>query len=168
MSGYQTQSLSQDKFLLVAINLLHRAFVDAPRTEAKKLFRQISEGKLVQLTTVQMEDKSNAPFLLSLDHSEFTGKLNYGAFRASLVTLINNISGHLKEEKTVSVFNAQDSDSAMIFGVSAVTVEEDKPNVMVLSADTAGQGGATTLALMYLDPAQFAGQASPDEAGRAG
>ena len=43
----------------------------------------------------------------------------------------------------------------MIFGITAVTLEDDQPNVMVLGADTADQGNEVMLRLMYLDPSQF-------------
>ena len=36
MARFQTESLPQEKFLLVAVNLLRKTFVDASRTEAKK------------------------------------------------------------------------------------------------------------------------------------
>ncbi|MFT4615173.1 MAG: hypothetical protein ACI9NT_002325 [Bacteroidia bacterium] len=161
-----THSMSQDQFLLVAVNLLHKGLVDAGRTEAKQLYRKLSEGVVVPLSRVRMEDESTAAFMVSLDHSEFRGKINYGAFRASLSTLLSNFSQALQGEKAVPVFADQGDGQSMIFGVTAVTVEQDKPNVMVLSADPATRDGATELRLMYLDPGQFQDQVAetPDQA----
>jgi len=160
MAQSQTQSIPREKFLTLSVNLLHRAFIESARTDAKNMFRQVSGGEAVHLSTVQLEDKSTSRFELSLDQSEFRGKLNYGAFRASLASLIANITQTLRDEKDFPVFNAQENADTMIFGITAVTVEQDTPNVMVLGAEMGGQGGATTLRLMYLDPAQFAeGQA---------
>lgn len=158
MAKFQTQSIPREKFLLMSINMLHRAFIESARTDAKNVYKEISDGNAIHLTTVQMEDKSTVRFDLSLDQTEFKGKLNYGAFRASLATLIGNISQALGDEKEVPVFSGNDGNSSMIFGVTAVTVEQDEDNVMVLAADPGGQGGATMLRLMYLDPQQFAGQ----------
>jgi hypothetical protein len=155
MAQFQTQSIPREKFLLMSANILHRAFIESARTDAKNVYKEISGGSAVHLTTVQMEDKSTVRFDLSLDQTEFKGKLNYGAFRASLATLIGNISQALGDEKEVPVFGGS---SSMIFGVTAVTVEQDELNVMVLAADPGGQGGATMLRLMYLDPQQFAEQ----------
>jgi len=153
-----TQALPQDKFLLVAANLLHRAFVEAPRTEAKQIFRALSEGKAVRLNALELEDKSIAQFGVALDHSEFKGNLNYGAFRASVGTLLTNLGAAIKEERKLTTFGDADSGGTQIFGVTAVTVEENKPNVMVLGAKTENTGGATILQLLYLDPSQFAGE----------
>ena len=161
MANFQTQALPQDKFLLVAISLLNKALLDATRAEAKALYKEISAGQTVHLTTVQLEDKSTARFQLSLAHDEFRGKFNFSALRNSVSTLVGNISRALQDGKELRVFNALNGGGAMIFGVTAVTVEADTPNVLVLAAD-AGQANVTTLQLMYLDPAQFvpAGPAS--------
>ena len=161
MTRFQTESLPQEKFLLVAVNLLNKAFVEATRTEAKKVYQQISGGEIVHLTTVHMADDSTARFNVSLAHSEFRGKLNYSAFRRSLGTLITNITQALRDERELKVFNAQNGGSAMIFGVTGVTREDDTANVMVMAADMGQREGATTLQLMYLDPTQFAPQQTP-------
>ena len=167
MSQANTQSLSSQQFLVLAANLLHRALVEPGRTEAKQLYRRIEEGERTALANVRMEDDSTAAFGLSLDHSEFRGKLNYGAFRASVNALLANIGQVVQEEKDIQVFNAQDGGQSMIFGVPAVTVEQGKTNVLVLSADP-GAGGGTELRLMYIDPLQFEGQFATSGEGAGG
>lgn len=160
MAQFQSQSIPREQFLLMSINLLHKAFIESTRTQAKNAYREMASGKVIHLTSVQMEDKSTARFNLALDHSEFRGKLNYGAFRASLATLIGNITQNLREEQEVTVYNTDQDPTTMIFGVTAVTVEDEEPNVMVLGADLAGEQAAVMLRLMYLDPAQFVEQQS--------
>ncbi len=167
MSQASTHPLPPDKFLLLAANLLHRALVEPGRTEAKQLYRRIEDGERLPLANVRMEDDSTAAFGLSLDHSEFRGKLNYGAFRASVNALLANIGQVVREEKPVQVFSAQDGGESMIFGVPAVTVEQGRTNLLVLSADP-GAGGATELRLMYLDPLQFEEQLTPSPTGTGG
>lgn len=161
MSGAQTQPLSPERFLLVALNLLHRAFGEASRAQAKALFRTLQEGAAVALSTVEMEDGSRAAFGLSLDQSEFRGRLNYGGFRASLDILLGNISTSLKEEKPVPVFTTQGEGDDTLFGITALTVEGEQPNVLMLAARPDAGAGGTVLRLMYMDPAQFAEQAAP-------
>lgn len=161
MASSQIQSMPQEKFLLVAVNLLHKAFVEATRTEAKKVYNQIVAGDVVHLTSVKLVDDSIARFDLSLAHDEYLGRINYGAFRASVMTLIGNISTALEDKKALKVFNALNGGGAMIFGITAVTREDDKTNVMVLAADTGQKEGGTTLQLMYLDPVQFTPSQAP-------
>ncbi len=154
MSTLQNQSIPRDKFLLMAVNLLHKAFVEAQRTDAKNLYKTLAAGTLVRLTDVQMEDRSTLGVNLSLDRSEYCGKLNFGAFRASVGALIGNVGQTLKEGRDYPMFG-EAGDGNMIFGITAVTVEEEQPNVMVLGSQTHGADAAVTLRLMYLDPVQF-------------
>ena len=98
MSTTQSQSIPQDKFLTMAANLLYRALLEPSRTEAKKHYRELEQGGSLHLTDVRMEDQSTVRFMLALDQSELNGKLNYGAFRASVATLIHNIGEQLKGE----------------------------------------------------------------------
>ena len=169
MAQSDAQTIPKEKFLLIATNLLHRQFIAAPRTEAKRVFREVAEGRSVPMTTVRMEDNSTVAFRLELDHSEFDGKLNFGAFRASLAVLITNLSRSLEEKRPVTVFNMQHREQSVMFGVTGVTVEQGQPNVLVLGADTSGPPGNVLLRLMYLDHRQFAaagqGGAAPGQAG---
>jgi hypothetical protein len=156
MSTNSTQSIPQDKFLTMAANLLYKAFLDSSRTKAKNIYKEMVAGKLIPLTTVQMEDKSTVRFNVALDYSEYRGKLNFGAFRSSLSMLISSLGESLRKEEEVTVFSAHQDPNAMIFGVTAVTREGNDPNVMVLGADMSGDTPSITLKLMYIDHKQFA------------
>jgi len=158
MSQPTQQTIPKEKFLIIATNLLHRQFITGGRAQAKRLYREIREGKLVALTTVQMEDDSTVHFRLSLDHSEFGGHLNFGAFRGGLGVLLGNLAGALREKRDIAVFSVGQRPESVLFGITGVTVEGDRTSVMVLGADTQGQAGVVTLRLMYLNPAQFVRQ----------
>ncbi len=151
----QNHSIPRDQFLIMAINLLHRAFIEANRTEAKSLFKTVAEGKAIPLTKVQMEDKSTVRFDISLDHSEYDGTLNYGAFRASLATLLTNLSKAVQEGQNIPSFTAQGNDKNQIIGITGVTVERDVPAVMVLSVNVSDRDAAVMLRPMYLNYEQF-------------
>lgn len=159
MAAQQTQAIEQDKFLILAANLLHKALVEPSRTSAKRLFRELEKGSAVPLATIEMEDKSHARFTLALEYSEFCGRLNFGAFQASVKTLLSNIAKTVQEKGELRVFNAQEETGAMIFGITGVTIESEQPNVMVLAAQPGQDSEITTLQLMYLDPTQFTAQA---------
>jgi len=154
------QTIPTDKFLLIAMNLLHRHFIGAGRTQAKRLYRELREGRTVPITRVIMEDESTVRFRLSLDHSEFAGDLNFSAFRGGLSVLLANIARALQDKREVTLFSAEQRTDSLLFGITGMTVEDDRPNVLALGADTREQAGAITLKLMYLDPAQFT---RPDE-----
>ena len=167
MSQPAQQTIPKEKFLVIAVNLLHRHFITAGRAQAKRLYREVREGKLVALTTVKMEDESTVKFRLSLDHSEFAGHLNFGAFRGGLGVLLGNLAGALRDKRDITVFSVDERPESVLFGITGVTVEDGRTSVMVLGADTHREPGLVTLRLMYLDPAQFARQGedvAPDSA----
>ena len=168
MSQSAQQTIPKEKFLVIAVNLLHRHFIAGGRPQAKRLYREIVEGRLAGLTTVKMEDDSTVRFSLSLDHSEFAGHPNFGAFRGGLGVLLGNLARALQDRRDITVFSVEQRPESVLFGITGVTVEGDRTSVMVLGADTGGQAGTVTLRLMYLDPAQFAQQvedAAPDAGG---
>jgi hypothetical protein len=156
MSASNTQSIPQDQFLTMAVNLLHKAFIESSRTQAKNIYKEILAGKSITLTNVRMEDNSTARFDLALDHSEYRGGINFGAFRASLTMLLSSLGGSLNEKKAVTTFSAHDDSNMMIFGVTGVTKEGEDPNVMVLGAEMSADRPSILLKLMYLDHEQFA------------
>jgi hypothetical protein len=164
MAGTQTHTLPTDKFLTLSVNLLHKVFLEATRTEAKNLYREISDGKPVPLTRVRMEDGSEVRFEVALDHSEYRGRLNFGAFRAGVTLLVANIADALREEKPVRTFHAEHDPNVVIFGISAVTVEEGEASVLVLGADAGSGQPSVVLQLMYLERGQFAEQPAAGEA----
>jgi hypothetical protein len=155
MSQTQSQSISRDKFLMMSANLLHKVLLDIPRTEAKTLYKNISKGDVIHLATVKMEDGSTVRFRVTLDHSEFEGVLNFGAFRNSLTLLVANLGQALNDEKKVPVFNEEGDANAMMFGVTAVTQEQNQTNVMILGANTGDGQPSVMLRLMYIDKGQF-------------
>ena len=155
MARIETQSIPREQFLTIAVNLLHRAFVESKRDDAKNLFRSVLEGKRAALTNVQMEDKSTIRFDLSMDASEYDGALNFGAFRASLTALLSNLAAALKSNQEITTFAAEGDPNNIIFGVTGVNVDRGIPSVLVLSTHADARDAAILLRLMYLDYNQF-------------
>ncbi len=159
MSTLQQHSLSPAAFLRIANNILFKSVLEAQRTDAKNIFKSVSEGRRVALMTVRMQDDSDVRFDLSLDHSEYRGKMNFGAFRDSLTVLIASITEKLREENQVSVFT-EETDGTMLFGITGPTEEEGQVNVLMLAANLAGMG-SVHLKLQYMDSQQFQQNAAP-------
>jgi hypothetical protein len=153
MSKYQQHSLPRDKFLTVANNVIYKSLLDTQRTSAKNIFRAVSEGKRVALMTIRMDEESESRFDLTLDHSEFRGKLNFGAFRASLQALVGSVSELLQAEKEITTFTDEVSGN-MLFGVPGFTQEGEHFNALMLAVDVA-VAGTVLLRLQYMNPEQF-------------
>lgn len=151
----QRQSLPTDKFLTVAVNLIHKALIEPSRTEAKSLYRDLEEKKVVPLTNLRMEDGSMVRFDLSLSSEHYQGRLNFTSFRTGLTTLLASIAEAIKEPESLRTFASEHSDSTVMFGLTALTAEGGKPSVLVLGADSGRGGPNVELQLIYLDPSQF-------------
>jgi hypothetical protein len=146
--------MAQHQFILVAVNLLHRAFVTCTRAEAKQRYRKLGDGEQLLLGDVKLEDGSTARFAVSLDSSEHVGRLNFSGFRTSVEVLLANLAQALQEERELPVFGSDDT-GATIFGATGVTATGATANVMVLAAGPGQSRETTVLQLLYLDPAQF-------------
>lgn len=145
--------MAQDQFLTVASNILYKTMVDSSRTLAKNTYKAMLEGKRVALITVRMDDDSEVRFDISLDSSEFRGKLNFGAFRASVTQLVRSLGEQIKQEREAPVFSDEEEGS-VLFGVPGITQEDQNVNVIMMAADTR-TSGTVLLKLMYMDPDQF-------------
>jgi hypothetical protein len=152
----QNKSLPTDKFLTVAINLLNKALLEASRTEAKQLYRQLEEGKTITLTHVRMEDESLVRFDLALSHELYEGRLGFSSFRTGLTVLIANIVEALKEPDKIRTFRNQEDPESVMFGVLAATEEDGRPSILSLGADPSRDEARVMLRLSYLDYRQFA------------
>jgi len=150
-----TKSIPTDKFLTMAANLIHKVLLDVPRTAAKNAYKELSRGQRLLLATVKMEDQSTVRFEVSMDHSEFVGKLNFTVFRNSVALLVSNLGQALNEGGEIQVFTQEDDESAMIFGVTAVIQDGNNANVMVLGSQARDGQAAVVLRLMYIDNEQF-------------
>ncbi len=155
MSQFQSSQMSQERFLRIAINLLFKTFIEASRTEAKKLFRGIVDGTRVALTEVEMEDGGRVRFDLALNTELYNGTINWSSFRRGLFEVLQLADKALNEQRPVKVFSGTEDANQLIFGVLGTTVEGEHTNVLALGADSS-TAGAVELRLMYLDYTQFA------------
>jgi hypothetical protein len=153
MSKYQEHSLPREKFLTVANNVIYKSLLESQRTNAKNVYRAITEGKRVALMTIRMDEESESRFDLTLDYSEFRGKLNFGAFRSSVQALVGAVSELLQADKKITTFTDQNSGN-LLFGVPGFTQEGEHFNALMLAVDVA-MAGTVLLRLQYMNPDQF-------------
>jgi hypothetical protein len=163
MSKYQQHSLDRGTFLTVASNVLFKSLLEAERASAKNIYRAISDGKRVALMTIRMDEDSESRFDVSLDHSEYRGKLNFGAFRTSVQALVGSVSELMQSEKNITTFS-DESTGNVLFGVPGFTQEGEHLNALMLAVDVT-VAGTVLLRLQYMDPDQFIDSGDPQAAG---
>ena len=152
MAQFQNHSIEPAKLLTAAVNILHQHFFVANRADAKRLYNEISEGKIVPVTRVKMDDDSELRIDITLDRSEYTGKLNFGIFKQILNGQLALVADRLKNNGDLKLFSDQSGN--MIFHIPAIVEAEDSLNVMVLGIDKL-QPGVLVLKPQFLDPQQF-------------
>ncbi len=62
----QSNVFPKDQFLLISANLLHRTFVDVPRTQAKGTFRRIEAGGVLPITNIKLGNGNVVTFVVAL------------------------------------------------------------------------------------------------------
>lgn len=151
MSQFQNHTLSTKKLLTVFVKVLHTAFVEASRTEAKKVFSILNDGRTAALITLDMEDESRVDIELVLNGSEYCGRLNFSSFRNGLGALLAKLAEAVGAEAAIPTLS---NDSETVFNIPAGIVDGAVVNVLMLSFDQS-RPGTMRLNLMFVDPEQF-------------
>ena len=153
MNQYQNSAMEPEKFITIAVNLLHRSFIDSPRDEAKRLFAEIKAGKTIHLVRIKLEDTSELAVDLALDCSEYVGKLNYAAFKNVMQAMLVCIAKQVQSKAELNVFTDAETGN-IIFNLPGVVEDDEHVNMLVLGAQREVPG-AVTLKLQFLDVSQF-------------
>lgn len=153
MTLYRNQSISPEKLLAVAANILVGAFFDTSRALAKRRYQALEKGHKVFLLNIAMEDRSELAVDIALDVTELRNKLNFSALRDVIGQLLGAVSKALNEKQTLPIFTNEDG-GRWGYLIPAVYSGPERDDVLILGLD-ARQRGKLTLELMFIDPAQF-------------
>lgn len=156
MALYRTQSISQDQLLVIAANILDKAFFESSRVLAKRRYQALEKGNQIFLINVAMEDRSELAVDLRLDRSELKSKLNFSAFRDVVAHLLGAISQLHKAKQQPPVFSSE-AEGRWLYLIPALYRGDVRDEMLILGLDTRVRG-KLTLELMFIDPAQFAQQ----------
>ena len=125
---------------------------------------QFVERTCLSVTSMQGGHTGDEPaFRVTLDHTEFRGKIGFPVFRRAVELLLGRIGERLRLKMDIPVY-ASEQTGQILFSIPALFEDGGQVNVMMLGVD-APQAGITTLKLQFLDPEQF--RQKPPEAGAA-
>ncbi|NNC98631.1 MAG: hypothetical protein HKN85_00455 [Gammaproteobacteria bacterium] len=155
MSHYEI-NLQPDKLLQAVLENLNQQFFADSRAQSKLLYKSIADGRQMPFMQIAVDDSGEVICELALDHSQFSGSLNFGKFRKCLAMMLKGLSIKLeKHAQNGEGFNMMNSDQGqLLFNIPGVVMSEDGVNVLVFGLSQAGPGLAT-IRLMFLDPAQY-------------
>lgn len=155
MSADSTRNLqmSEADLLGLATRMLHKAFHDCSRIDAKRRYRALEQGKRVLLTELRNKNGGDTVrVVLSLDRSELRGNLNFTLLRALTGQLVTRFAHALNNKEPLNSFS--DDEQRRLFLLPAMGGIAQHTNVLVLAVNT-GRVGEMELELMFLDPDQF-------------
>lgn len=162
-SHFRTQKMTTAQMLTLGANLLHKAFYDTPRDDAKRRFRALEEGKKVLLTEIGTQEGGRMRAILSLDVSELRGgRINFSLLRSLVVELLNGYAQFLNEKKPLNTFSDEQRQRC-VYLLPAVVNRDEISDMLVLAIDLSDPG-TFELALMFIDPEQFRQPAAATDA----
>ncbi len=150
---FSTHKMTSAEMLTVGANLLHKAFYDTPRDDAKRRYRALEEGRKVLLSEIGTQSGERMRATLSLDRSELRGKLNFSLLRSLVGELLNGYAQFLNDKKPLNTFS-DEKRKRCVYLLPAVARVDDVVDMLVLSIDLSVPGDFE-LALMFIDPKQF-------------
>jgi hypothetical protein len=153
MTLYRTQSITPEKLLVIAANILHKSFYECTRLEAKRRYQFLHDGRTVFLLKLRVEDGSELDVNLSLERSELRGKLNFSVFRNLIGQLLAGYAAALEKQEPLKTFS-DEAQRRWIYLIPALQENTERLNMMVLAADVS-RPAVLTLELMFIDPEQF-------------
>lgn len=149
----KTVSIQPDRFATLAVNVLHAAFIDASRAQAKRHFARVHGGSLLDVAKLKMEDGAEVQFRVALDHSQFRGRFGFTVFRKALEQLLARLVQRIRLKENLNLYTSKET-GAVLFNVPSVVTAEGETNVFMLGVDKP-ETGVITVRLQFLDPAQF-------------
>lgn len=153
MSSIAEHTVSNERFLTMSCNLLAKTFFESSRTEAKSYYRSVSEGKRLALSKVVMDDESTVDVFVTLNCSEYCGRMSFSHFRDHLRLLLQRFAEALKQGEELEVLQEEGGHTS-VFKMPVLHAAGEQVNAMIMGWATP-LAGQLELRLLYLDPEQF-------------
>ena len=158
----QTQ-INIDQLLTMSLQGLDGLFFKAHKDKAKKLYKEIYDGKSVNFGSLTFKDNKLPPLKLklALDRSEFVGHLTFHIFKFALQQTLRHLAQKLEKKADLNIFTGDDSDEIIVLTPGLVQ-QDEIVNVLVVGITPAHQ--AAVIKLQFLDPEQFKKPAEAQQA----
>lgn len=152
-----------DQLLTMSLNGLDGLFFKAHKEKAKKLYKELSDGKVVDFGSLTFNDPKIVPIKLklALDNSEFRGHLTFHLFRAVLQQTMVNLARKLEKKQNLNIFSNDNSQEIIVLTPGLIQ-HGGEVNVMAVGISALPQ--SAIIKLQFLDPDQFKKQAENTDA----
>ena len=153
MTDKKTVDLNLVELVNLAANLFDRLFIKAPKEKAKTTFKEMKQGKSLDIGTVTIQETLKPSLSLALDYTEFCGPgFNYDIFEASLKGILTQISQKFQAKADLNIMTSE--TGSVLVHLPGMTQLNEQLNVMVLAFEL-GDMKNITIKLMFLEPSQY-------------
>ncbi|MDA8782472.1 hypothetical protein N9N16_04640 [Porticoccaceae bacterium] len=156
MTEQKTINIDARKLFNMGANLLVAGFVNQKPEAAKKLFKDIKQGAVVQSGQLTSEkDGVVIPIKLELDRSQYRGQFNYPNFEIALKALLNKFETEVRKDKELKDLRTltNESTGGILFNIPSGVQIGDDVNVLMMSVEPVDE--ALVVRLMFMEPEQF-------------
>ena len=153
MTSKASVSLKPEQLLSISAQALYKTFFETARDQSKQIFKELEKGKTCSLYVMKIANGQEIQGKLSLDKTEFVGKINYSAFRAALEVMVKRIADKINKKEDLNIFTNEDNGE-MVFHIPGFVENDGQVNILVLGVMQQAPG-VIGQKLMFLDPTQF-------------
>ena len=132
---------------------LNGYFYANSREESKRIYTALKSGKQIKFMQLSANNGSQINCDLTLDTSQYLGKLNFSKFRKGVAMMMMAMKQRLDAKQSMNMLTSDNGD--ILFNVPGIVKAADGTvNVIVTGFRQIGPGRAL-VRLMYLNPKQY-------------
>ena len=145
----QQLDLDPRQYLAALMENLNSRFYADTRVNSKALFNSLIDQQTLDFMQIGSLGSGEITCLLTLDHSQYSGKLSYGKFRECLATMMRRIAAKLHNKENLNVM--VDETGGMLFNIPGLVETDNTINILV-NGLSQNEAGKATICLMFIEP----------------
>ena len=149
----ETIEISLPQMLDLIGGVIGSVLISSEKEKSKSLFKDLKQGKQLELGKITYAEKLTMNIQLTLDYSEFAGPgFNYDVFKSALAALLNKLGTTLKAKQEIKLMGSD--TGVQLVAIPGVVFTNEQGNVLMLALDFTKKEHVV-VQLMFMDPAQF-------------
>ena len=152
-SAHDESPIESRDLLKTALSGLDNHLIVPGKKQARKRFKKLLESESQFVTEITLQDGSEVRVMLSLDYSEFRGKLFFKKFKKFLSQLVSIVAKAVEDPRDIPLRQEQQGRRYMI-NIPAVLRIDDQVNVLILGMNLQNTN-EIIIELLFFEPTQF-------------
>lgn len=156
MANEQNVNIDPRRLFNLGANLIAAGFIKQNANEAKKLFKELKQGKAIKGGQLKSEKTGEViPIKLQLDRKEFRGQFNFPNFDVSVRALLKIFDTEArkdKELKTLRTLTNQENGEVLFNLPSGLSIDD---NINVLMMAVKPESDCIIVKLIFMEPEPF-------------